>query len=345
MKAILNRVLAVFFVGTTVIAVAIWLVHDWGTQPRSIETPIELEIPRGSSSEVIAELLEQRSLISHRFLFKVWLRAFGHPERYQAGLYQFVDQVSPEQIDEFLRNGRVYSPVVLQFVIPEGFTLQQVLRRLEANGVGTYEELSTLAHDRKFLDDLNISNEAKSLEGYLYPATYSFIRKRTAREVLAHMVETFWQKLPDGYIEGLKKKRLSLHKAVTFASLIEMETLHDDERPKIAEVIWSRLRNGEPLAIDAALIYGIKDYQGDIKWKHLKDRKNPYNTRVHKGLPPGPIGSVSQNSLAAVLSPTDEGFYYYVLKYNSGGRHHFSKTLKEHNQHVRRLVEAQKGER
>ena len=318
------------------------MLRDWASQPRQLVESVEFEVSRGVSIDEMIGQLEDRGLISDGLLFKIWLRFFGQPERYQAGLYLFSGSVSPEDVDRIIREGKIYSPVVLQFVIPEGFTLRQVLKRLEAKGVASYSELEALAQQRDFLDSLNISKEARNLEGYLYPATYAFIRKRPAKEILAHMVQTFWQKLPEGYLEGLKEKRLSLHKAVTFASLIEMETLHDDEREKISEVIWSRLRNGEPLAIDAALIYGIKDYRGDIKWKHLKDRSNPYNTRIHKGLPPGPIGAVSQNSLAAVLNPTDEGYYYYVLKYNSGGRHHFSKTLKEHNHHVRRLVQEQK---
>ena len=89
-----------------------------------------------------------------------------------------------------------------------------------------------------------------------------------------------------------------------------------------------------------ALIYGIPDYAGDLKWAHLSDASNPYNGRIHKGLPPTPIGSPSAASLEAVLSPSNYGYYYYVLMPGGGGRHHFSKSLKEHNEHVRRLVDA-----
>ena len=156
------------------------------------------------------------------------------------------------------------------------------------------------------------------------------------------MVRTFWEKLPKGYEAKVRKRGLSLERAVTFASLIEMETLLDEERSKVSEVIWARLKKGEPLAIDAALIYGIKNYKGNIRWRHLKDRSNKYNTRIYKGLPPSPIGSVSVASLEAVLNPTSEGYYYYVLKPDSSQSHHFSKTLKEHNQHVQKLVRKQK---
>ena len=108
----------------------------------------------------------------------------------------------------------------------------------------------------------------------------------------------------------------------------------------IAEVIWSRLSKNEPLGIDAAVIYGIDGYQGDIKFAHLRDAKNPYNTRIHRGLPPGPICSPAVSSLKAVLNPTKSGYYYYVLVPGELKRHHFSRSLDEHNKHVQELIRA-----
>lgn len=97
-----------------------------------------------------------------------------------------------------------------------------------------------------------------------------------------------------------------------------------------------------PLGIDAAIIYGIKGWDGDLKTAHLRDRKNLYNLRLHRGLPPGPICSPSKAALQAVLSPASDGYYYYVLLPGNGSRHHFSKTLKEHNFFVKKLVNYQK---
>ena len=133
---------------------------------------------------------------------------------------------------------------------------------------------------------------------------------------------------------------LTLDQAVTFASLIEMETMQESEKRLIAEVIWRRLKRGEPLGIDAAIIYGIPDYDGDIKWVHLRDAKNRYNTRIHKGLPPTPIGAVSRVSLEAVLEPTNFGYYYYVLDAVDHTHHTFSKTLAEHNLNVQKYLRA-----
>ncbi|SMF54935.1 endolytic transglycosylase MltG [Pseudobacteriovorax antillogorgiicola] len=312
---------------------------SWGERQVFVEKASVIHFPAGTKLDALAGALEASGVIDDALNFKVWVKMFGHYHRYQAGRYRFSGQISPVYIDQKMSLGKTYTPITLQFVIPEGFTLKQVVNRLVANSVGEYQELWTLAHDQAFLKELKIKNQ--NLEGFLYPATYSFTSRPTAKDVFRKMVATFWENLPPNYLERIKNKKLSLKQAVTFASLIEMETTHEDEKTMISEVIWNRLKKGEPLGIDAALIYGIKDYQGDIKWKHLKDAKNPYNTRIHKGLPPGPIGAVSGSTLEAVLNPTDEGYYYYVLKAGTT-RHYFTKTLKEHNKYVKLLLENQK---
>lgn len=333
---------------TVAVFLAVWagasgyyLSEIWAKKSVETANHVEIQLERGMGLERFASLLQEQGLIDDAMKFRLWVRVRGTFSRYQAGLYAFQGAVSPIDIDKAIQSGHIHNPVVLQFVIPEGFTLKQTLRRLEANGVSDFKQLWTLAHDKAFIKELGLKG-AKSLEGYLYPATYSFIVFPSARNLLKHMVETFHNKLPSDYEYRLEQKGLNLHKAVIFASLIELETKLDFERPMIAEVIWNRLRRGEPLGIDAALIYGIKDYAGDIKFKHLKDRSNPYNTRIHKGLPPGPIGAVSLASLSAVLEPTSEGYYYYVLKPNSGGKHHFSKNLKDHNRNVKILLKAKR---
>ena len=179
---------------------------------------------------------------------------------------------------------------------------------------------------------------SSSLEGYLYPATYRFSKIPTAQQAFEEAVSTFWKRLPESYAEQVATRGLTLNEAVTFASLIEMETPHDDERQYVSEVIWNRLKRNIALAIDASIIYGIEDFNGNLSRSHLEDKSNKYNTRVHRGLPPSPICSPSAASLKAVLEPSDEGYYYYVLDLESGSRHRFSKTLKEHNRYVKKLV-------
>lgn len=314
-----------------------WQLEQWATKPIGLAADAIIDFPNGTPLNRLATTLYDAGVITNRLGFLLKVRLSGSYRHFQAGKYRFVGTVSPDQVITTMIKGEIYQPVILSITVPEGFTQRQVIERLAANGVGHVVELQRLAHDRVWLKSLEIS--APSLEGYLYPATYSFTEQPTAQQVMARMVKTFWQNLPPDYENRIVAKGLDLHGAVTFASLIEAETMHDDERSLVSEVIWRRLKDKAPLGIDAAIIYGIPNYDGDLKSRHLIDPKNPFNTRIHKGLPPGPIGNPSAKSLAAVLEPSQQGYYYYVLKPGTN-RHHFSRTLQEHNEHVRKLIQA-----
>ena len=124
----------------------------------------------------------------------------------------------------------------------------------------------------------------------------------------------------------------------TIASLIEAETSQEDERNMVSEVIWNRIYQGMPLGIDASVIYGIKNYNGNITRADLSDSTNPYNLRLRKGLPPTPINSPTTDSLKAVLSPTEFGYLFYVVDPEQVNRHTFSKTITDHNAAVSKLL-------
>ena len=312
----------------------------WASQLRPLPSEgIIFELKPGTPSATLAQQLTQLGLVDASWKFHLWVRLQRDYGRYQAGKYKIEGPISPKGLAAKLKSGETFREIILQVTVPEGWTSQSVIERLAAHRVGHIVELRRLLTDRAFLDRLKIPSS--SLEGFLYPATYPFAAVPTPVQALSVMVETFWKNLPSGYETAAKAKGLNLAQAVTFASLIELETRLDDERPLIAEVIWNRLRTNMPLGIDAAIIYGVDDYDGSLRSRHLVDKGNPYNTRIHLGLPPTPIGSPSRKSLEAVLTPTDFGHFYYVLVQGEG-RHHFSKSLAEHNLHVKKLVEATK---
>jgi len=314
-----------------------WLA-SWSQTPYTLSNPQIIQLNKGTTLRQLSETLENQKVIDHWQLFYAWVRVNNLFARFQAGPYRYELFTKPADVAADMMAGNIYQPIIVQFTIPEGFTLRKITDRLAANGIGKKEEIWQLLREPSFINLLKI--QAPTLEGYLYPATYKFTQFPDARSAIRKMVDTFWEKLPPNYMEQIAAKNLTLHQAVTFASLIEMETLHLDEKPLVSEVIWRRLKENMPLGIDASIIYGIPDYDGNIRRVHLDDPKNPYNSRIHRGLPPTPIGSVSRESLAAVLTPSNMGYYYYVLKPGDTNRHHFSKTLAEHNQHVRNLVRA-----
>ena len=316
-------------------------VRRWSIAAKSLPEPVVIELEKGEGLSRFAQELKERRIISSKWRFVLFVRAERAYRRFQAGSYRFEGTVSPLGVVRTIQQGKVYRPIVLQFSIPEGFTAAQIVERLAANGVASVEQLTRTLKDPIWLSAQRVP--AAYAEGYLFPATYSFYEAPAAEQVLAQMVAVFWQNLPKDYEVRAREKGLSLHAAVTFASLIERETAHEDERPKVAEVIWRRLRVGMPLGIDAAVIYGIKDYRGDLTFAHLHDAANRYNTRIHRGLPPGPICSPSLSALAAVLNPTDAGYLYYALDVEQDKRHSFSKSALEHSRTVRKLVRGAKG--
>ena len=313
-------------------------IESWSLERHSIPSAIVYDFKRGTSLKQLSADLEQRGAVNKGSLFNYWVRYFDDYSKFQAGSYKFEGAVAPTDIISMMKSGDTFVPVVLQVTIPEGFTFKKISDRLVAGGVGSPEEFAALEKSKAFLTEHKIPGS--SVEGYLYPATYSFSKIPTVREALSRMIDTFWQNLPPDYAERVSEKELTVDQAVIFASLIELETAHDDERNLVSEVIWNRLNDNITLGIDASIIYGVPDYKGNLRRKHLNDATNPYNTRIHGGLPPTAIGSPSRKSLEAVLTPSDFGYYYYVLDPSQGNRHHFSKSLKEHNRYVRKLINA-----
>ena len=342
MKKILTFLLIVAFLCFGAAWYVLDQVDQWSKVPHTVKAETLVELRPRTSLKQLSHSLEDKGVISDAWKFHAWVRLSGGYEKFQAGTYQFSGDFTPVQVRHKMETGDIYVPLILQVAIPEGFTLRMLNERLATKGVAQMKELNALVRDQSFLKTLGIS--APSLEGFTYPATYNFEKMPTAKEFYTRTVKTFFEKLPPHYEDQLREVNLTLPQAVTFASLIELETMQETEKPMIAEVIWSRLKRGEPLGIDAAVIYGIPNYAGDITWAHLKDAKNIYNTRIHHGLPPGAIGAVSRSSLEAVLKPTKLGYYYYMLDATDRTHHVFTRTAKEHNAAVQKYLQSLRGE-
>ncbi len=312
--------------------------YNWSTRPPRDFKPQTIRLEQEESLRSFSNKIKSSGLIDSDVYFRLLLRVGPYSYRaFQAGKYTFHEPVSPSELMETITEGLVDHELAVQITVPEGFSLPQIIERAASYGLNR-QSLESLAYDEKFVHSLGV--QAKTIEGFVAPATYRFYDNiPSAKKFYKRAVKVFFKRLPSDYKESLKSLEISLEEAVNIASLIEKETSFEEERPFVSEVIWRRLKGKIPLGIDAALIYGIKNYQGDIKTSHLRDRKNKYNTRIHRGLPPTPIGSPSVGSLKAVLTPSNEGYLYYVLKPGKNQKtHYFSKTLREHNKQVRKLV-------
>jgi UPF0755 protein len=286
------------------------------------------EVPRGASLRAVARSLEAAGLVRDaRAVY--WLARYrGVAGKLRAGEYRISAAMTPGDILEHLSEGRVATWAV---VLPEGFTAHQIAERLEARDLSTAAAFSEAVHDTELTRELGIP--AASLEGYLYPETYRLPRGLTARQIARVMVRQFREAWAE--IEPLASERgIEMHDVVTLASIVEKETGAPEERPLIASVFANRLERGMRLESDPTVIYGIPDFDGNLRRRDLENAGNRYNTYRHRGLPPGPIASPGLASLRAVLEPAESDYLYFVSR--NDGTHLFSRTYREHVNAVNR---------
>lgn len=289
-----------------------------------------LEIPRGTSRRGIARLLEQHGVIRSALAFELLARWRSNVEL-QAGEYRFDEAAPATDVFRKIAEGRVF---VHALAIPEGLNMFEIATRVEQAGLPSAEEFLRAARDPALIRDL--APQAKSLEGFLFPATYGFPRSITAPEIAAAMVARFRQALTGLPQEGRNPRGFSVYEAVTLASLVEEESGQADERPLIAGVFYNRLAKGIALQCDPTVLYAMQLAGKNDGVIHQSDLRldSPYNTYRHRGLPPGPISNPGQAALHAVLFPPQTDYLYFVS--NTEGGHFFSRTLAEHLANVAR---------
>lgn len=292
-----------------------------------------VDIPHGTSRWGVAGILRANDVIRSRLAFTLF-SDWHFRKKLQAGEYFFDHPVNSREVFWKISRGQIYVHTV---TIPEGWTMFDIASELERQGICSRADFLTAAHDTSLVSDL--APHAISLEGFLFPSTYEFSRHTTCEQGVKRMVQNFravWDTIqpanaPPGAVV------LNPLEQVTLASLVERETPETDERPLVAGVFYNRLRLGEPLQCDPTVQYAMELAGHPEKNVHAVDLKinSPYNTYLHRGLPPGPIANPGEASLRAALAPTTTDYLFFVA--NDAGGHAFSRTLAEHNRNVARL--------
>ena len=291
-----------------------------------------VEIPQGAGSLGIGERLVSSGVIRDMATFRTALWMSHKGRVLKAGEYRFDRALTPfETIDKIAR-GDVF---VITVTFPEGHTIAEMAKIVEAHGLGTAAAFVQAAKDASLIHDLDPA--AKDLEGYLFPETYALPRRTDAAKLVRMMVTRFERVLTPELRQAAADRNLTVRQAVTLASIVEKETAKADERPLVAAVYATRLRIGMPLQCDPTVIYGLVKagrYDGNI---HKDDLSfdSPYNTYRYPGLPPGPIASPGRASLEAAVHPADADYLYFVSR--NDGSHEFARTLEEHNRNVQKF--------
>ena len=332
--------------------VAVWQVvessNDLDDVPRyspaatPVDAAVGVSIEVGMSPRDIGKRLEDSGVITSATQFNILAGLLGYEGILQAGEYEFQPGTPAMMVLYRIRHGQTSSRSV---TVVEGWRMDEVADAVAAQGISR-DEFMAEARARNFdFDFLSGAGRNTTLEGYLYPATYSIRKDDTPRTILEKMVGAFGDNVVPGIEAGSRSAGLDLHEVVTLASIIEREAVVPEERPVMAQVFLSRLRQGIPLEADPTVQYAIAEDPASVSrygyWKQDLTRADletdsPYNTYVNSGLPPGPICNPRFESLEAVVHPATTDYLYFVAK--GDGSHAFASTLEEHTRNVEKYL-------
>ncbi|WML30615.1 endolytic transglycosylase MltG [Neobacillus sp. OS1-32] len=299
----------------------------------------KVAIPIGSSVTSIGETLEDHGIIKNARVFKYYVK-FKNEAGFMAGEYELSPSMDIPEIVSRLKTGKVLAQPAVKMTIPEGKQLKEIAAIMAKATKQKEADVFKQINDASFVKSLMtkypnlLTNEILNtavkypLEGYLYPATYSFYKKNpTVEEMVDAMLEKT-QSVLANYSEESKEKKLTFHRLLTMASLIEEEATKKADRKAISSVFYNRLKKGMPLQTDPTVLYAQGKHKQRVYYKDLKVN-SPYNTYKHQGLPPGPIANAGKISIEAALEPENTNYYYFLAA--PDGKIIFSKTLEEHN--------------
>jgi len=321
--------LAVFIICVSIVLASIaWMATTDILGFGSEDEQVNVQVPPGFTLDGITDMLYEAGLIQHKDLFILYAEYSNAIEKIVEGSYVLNKSYDYRALVQGM-TPRAGVRVETSITIPEGFTMQQIFSLLDSEGVCSAVDLWEAAtfHDFQFhfLDRETLGDRLR-LEGYLFPDTYNFFLDSTPVSAIQRMLQEFNRRFTEEYIERADEMGLTVHEVITIASLIEREAGDDEERPRIAAVIYNRLENPNfpRLEIDATIHYAIAGT--GIPFSTQLD--SPFNTYMHEGLPPGPIASPGMPSIRAALYPDETNEYFYAL--NLYGTHNFFTNFNDH---------------
>ena len=296
---------------------------------------VNFDIPTGSNSRTIAKRLAAEKLIRSEFAFRLVVRHRGIGKRLQAGTYTLRRNMALSEILDEFEKGQV---TLVSWTVPEGLTRIAIAELWEVGGFGTAAAFRDAFETTSLLEKYGL--EDKTVEGYLFPNTYKFAKGTTAEKVVEMMLAEFKNRWIETFDEEASNLGRTRHEIVTLASIIEKEAQLNSESPRISSVFHNRLKRGWRLQADPTVLYALENPKRLLTKADL-NVDSPYNTYVYKGLPPGPIANPGIDSIIAALRPEETAYLYFVAV--GDGKHHFSKTLSEHNRMVRKMRRASRN--
>jgi len=311
-----------------------------------LERQILIEIPRGSGTEAVANLLYEKGIIKNIFVFRLFSKINGYDGTYRSGIHAIDKNESYNSLKGYdilmgILSERPLSNIGVRVTIPEGYNYLQIVNLLSKENLINKEKFDNVTNSVKFdfqyLRDLK--RRENKLEGYLFPDTYEFDPKsgESEKEIILKMLRRFDELFLPEYYKRAEELNMTIDEIITLASIVEREAKNPEERPIIAGVFYNRLNSQNStlrkLQSCATIQYILYKKEGKMREIITIDDENiddPYNTYMYEGLPPGPICNPGRDSIEAALYPEEHDYLYFVAKNDGTGGHYFSRTFSEH---------------
>lgn len=308
---------------------------------------IVVEIPMGSSASDIADILKDNDLIKNRLIFRFYTK-LKNVSDFQAGKYTLTKSLTMSEITDALNNGKGMEEAENTVTIPEGKTIEEIAEIYAEELPIEEDDFLDKVNDSDYIDsliekypeilteDILDSDIKEPLEGYLFASTYNFYEKEpSAEDVIEKMLDKS-KEVFNPYLDDIEEHDLTVHEAVTIASLVENEASREEQRKEIAGVFYNRLDEGMKLETDPTVLYALGEHKDEVLEEDL-EVDSPYNTYQHEALPVGPISNFSEVSLDAIVYPEETDNVYFL--HDDEGGIHFSESFDEHTKKKEKYID------
>jgi len=321
------------------------LYYVWNQlSPTKAGPPVEVTITKGMSANSVSKLLEENGIIKNSFIFGYYLVLKEEGANFQAGRYELKPGMDKLEVIAKLNAGDVMKQETVKFTIPEGYSILQIADKLAAEGIADRDKFLALTNEQRTWSGAEtvlfvpkeFPNAKYRLEGYLFPDTYEVVKGVSEEEIILRLLKEQDRKLstlPEDWVDQLDKLNISMHQMLTVASIIEREVMVDEERAKVAGVIYNRLAEPMRLQVDATIQYALGEQKELLSYEDT-ELDDPYNTYTIDGLPPGPIANPSLESIKAALYPEEHNYLFYVTKKDGSNTHLFAETYQQHQRNI-----------
>lgn len=328
---------------------------------------VTVEIPEGSGNKYIGQILEKAGVIKSATVFNYYTK-FKNYSNFQSGYYNLQASMDLEEICKLLKQGGTAEPEepsLGKILVTEGYTIKQISEAVTKNTADddsstpfTADDFLSVVQDESFISkmvekypkllaNLPSADEATyQLEGYLFPATYSYYEDTTMEDLVEQMISTM-DSYMSSYYDTISEKGMTVNEVLTLASLVEKEGSTDDDRRNIASVFYNRLNANMALQSNIAILYamGKLGEETTLSEDASIDTSidSPYNVYTNTGLMPGPVASPSLSAIEATVNPASTDYYYFVADVNTGTVY-YAETYEDHEANVEKYVNSQLDE-